>query len=180
MLHSHCDCDHWHWDKWNLVPCDAALRFKRKTPSRRKTELSFTPLVTAVNFVPFCCGGSSEAAPFHHTSPHADSWPNCVCTTEQPGTGFPSSKGWKEVTQCPFPLPCSGPDCLGPQPKSRIRTGIVIAVFLLLQKALGLKALWKGWEQDHTETIPDKKERFIPAMWNVMRSCLPWIKEFSS
>lgn len=133
-----------------------------------------------MNCVPLYCGGSSKAASFHHTSPLADSWPNCVCPTEQPGMELPGSKEWKEVTHCPFPLPCFGPDCLAPQPKSRISTGTVIAAFLLVQKALGLKALGKGCEQDHTETIPDKKERLIPAMWNVMRSCLPQIKEFSS
>lgn len=136
-------------------------------------ELSFTPLVTAVNFVPLYCGGSSEVASFHHTSPHTDSWPNCVCSTEQPGTGLPSPKGWREVTHCPFPLPCFGPDCLGLQPKSRISTGFVIAAFLLVQKAFGLKALCKGCEQDQTETLPDKKERCSSAMWNVIRSCLP-------
>lgn len=119
-------------------------------------------------------GAAKQPVTMIHLSSHADSWPSCMSSTEQPGSGLSSSKGWKEVT-LPSPLPL----LFGPQPKSRVSTGILIAAFLLVQKALGLEALCKGCE-DHTETIPDKKDIFTPAVWNVIRSCLPWIKEFSS
>lgn len=94
--------------------------------------------------------------------------------------GAPQLQGVEGGDTLPFPPPLLWPWLLGPQPKSRISTGAVIAAFLLVQKALGLKASCRGCEQGHAEAIPDKKERFTPATWNVTRSCLPWIKEFSS